>query len=77
MTEQTMTEYRMELASIKTKLGFNTLQGENQDKETLVGGVLKLARKGEHNPRKVKQDDSPHFSTRDPLSDVLLAVLHR
>ena len=77
MNEQTMTEYRMELATIKTKLGFNTLQGENQDKETLVGGVLKLARKGEHNPRKVKQDDSPHFSTRDPLSDVLLAVLHR
>ena len=77
MTEQTMTEYRMELASIKTKLGFNTLQGENQDKETLVGGVLQLARKGEHNPRKVKADDSPHFSTRDPLSDVLLAVLHR
>ena len=26
----------MELANIKTKLGFNTLQGENQDKETLV-----------------------------------------
>ena len=77
MTEQTMTENRMELASIKTKLGFNTLQGENQDKETLVGGVLKLARKGEHNPRKVRADDSPHFSTRDPLSDVLLAVLHR
>ena len=77
MTEQTMTEYRMELASIKTKLGFNTLQGENQDRETLVGGVLQLARKGEHNPRKVKSDDSPHFSTRDPLSDVLLAVLHR
>ena len=77
MNEQTMTEYRMELASIKTKLGFNTLQGENQDKESLVGGVLKLARSGEHGPRKVKQDDSPHFSTRDPLSDVLLAVLHR
>jgi hypothetical protein len=77
MTEQTMTEYRMELATIKTQLGFNTLQGENQDKESLVGGVLKLARSGEHNPRKVKADDSPHFSTRDPLSDVLLAVLHR
>ena len=77
MIEQTMTEYRMELASIKTQLGFNTLQGENQDKESLVGGVLKLARTGEHSPRKVKQDDSPHFSTRDPLSDVLLAVLHR
>ena len=77
MTEQTMTEYRIELAAIKTQLGFNTLQGENQDRETLVGGVLKLARKGEHNPRKVKADDSPHFSTRDPLSDVLLAVLHR
>ena len=77
MTEQTMTEYRIELAAIKTQLGFNTLQGENQDRESLVGGVLKLARKGEHNPRKVKADDSPHFSTRDPLSDVLLAVLHR
>ena len=77
MTEQTMTEYRIELAGIKKTLGFDTLQGENQDKETLVGGVLKLARKGEHNPRKVKADDSPHFSTRDPLSDVLLAVLHR
>ena len=77
MIEQTMTEYRMELASIKTQLGFNTLQGENQDKESLVGGVLKLARTGEHSPRKVKQDDSPHFSTQDPLSDVLLAVLHR
>ena len=77
MTEQTMTEYRIELAAIKTQLGFNTLQGENQDRETLVGGVLQLARKGEHNPRKVKADDSPHFSTRDPLSDVLLAVLHR
>ena len=77
MVEQTMTEYRIELAGIKKTLGFDTLQGENQDKETLVGGVLKLARKGEHNPRKVKEDDSPHFSTRDPLSDVLLAVLHR
>ena len=77
MVEQTMTEYRMELAAIKTQLGFNTLQGENQDRESLVGGVLQLARSGEHQPRKVKSDDSPHFSTRDPLSDVLLAVLHR
>ena len=77
MTEQTMTEYRIELAGIKKTLGFDTLQGENQDKESLVGGVLQLARSGEHNPRKVKADDSPHFSTRDPLSDVLLAVLHR
>lgn len=77
MTEQTMTEYRIELAAIKTQLGFNTLQGENQDRESLVGGVLQLARSGEHQPRKVKSDDSPHFSTRDPLSDVLLAVLHR
>ena len=77
MTEQTMTEYRLELAGIKKTLGFDTLQGENQDKESLVGGVLKLARSGEHNPRKVKADDSHHFRTRDPLSDVLLAVLHR
>ena len=77
MTEQTMTKYRIEIAEIKKTLGFDTLQGENQDKESLVGGVLKLARSGEHNPRKVKADDSPHFSTRDPLSDVLLAVLHR
>ena len=77
MNEQTMTEYRMELAAIKTKLGVASLQGENQDRESLVGGVLQLARKGEHSPRKVKADDSPHFSTRDPLSDVLLAVLHR
>ena len=77
MTEQTMTEYRIELAGIKKTLGFDTLQGENQDRESLVGGVLQLARKGEHSPRKVKADDSPHFSTRDPLSDVLLAVLHR
>ncbi len=45
MNEQTMTEYRMELASIKTKLGVASLQGENQDRETLVGGVLQLARK--------------------------------
>ena len=52
-------------------------KGENQDRESLVGGVLQLARSGEHQPRKVKSDDSPHFSTRDPLSDVLLAVLHR
>ncbi len=77
MTEQTMTEYRIELAAIKTQLGFNTLQGENQDRESLVGGVLHLARSGVHQPRKVKSADSPHFSTRDPLSDVLLAVLHR
>ena len=77
MIEQTMTEYRLELAGIKKTLGFDTLQGENQDKANLVGGVLKLARSGEYGPRKVKSDDSPHFSTRDPLSDVLLAVLHR
>ena len=77
MTEQTMTEYRLELAGIKKTLGFDTLQGENQDKGTLVEGVLKLARSGEHGPRKVKADDCPQFSTRDPLSAVLLAVLHR
>jgi len=77
MQEQTLTEYRTELAGIKRVLGFDTLAGQNQDKTTLVEGVLRLARSGEHNRRKVKADDSPHFSTRDPLSDVLLAVLHR
>ena len=77
MIEQTMTEYRGELAGIKKLLGFDTLKGKNQNKSTLVEGVLRLARSGEHRPRKVQQDDSPHFGTRDPLADVLLAVLHR
>ena len=77
MNEQTMKEYREELAGIKKILGFDTLQGKNQDRSTLIEGALKLARSGEYNPRKVKQDDSPHFGTRDPLADVLLAVLHR
>ena len=77
MYEQTMTEYREELAGIKKLLGFDTLQGKNQDKSTLIEGVLTLARSGEHRPRKVEQDDSPHFGTRDPLADTLLAVLHR
>jgi hypothetical protein len=77
MIEQTMKEYREELVGVKKLLGFDTLQGKNQDKSTLIEGVLRLARSGEYNPRKVQQDDSPHFGTRDPLADTLLAVLHR
>tara|TARA_B100000029_G_scaffold299576_1_gene292522 strand:+ start:2597 stop:2830 length:234 start_codon:yes stop_codon:yes gene_type:complete len=77
MIEQTLTEYRMELADIKKTLGFDTLLGENQSKASLVEGVLVMARSGKHPARKVRQDDGPQFSTRDPLADVLLAVLHR
>lgn len=77
MNMQTMEEYRQELASLKKDLGWDVLNPEGKDREDLVRGVLQMARGGRGAPRKVRGDDDPRFTTRDPLADVLLAVLHR
>jgi|TARA_R110000824_G_scaffold189403_1_gene370861 hypothetical protein len=77
MYDQSLTEYRQILSDIKTDLGWNKLQPEDKNQEDLVRGILLLARKGSYPQRKVMSDEGPQFMTRDPLADVLLAILNR
>ena len=77
MTDQTLEEYRKELIKIKVKLGFEALDPSGPDREQLVLNALGMARIGMHPPRAVRTGDGPHYETRDPLADAVLAVLHR
>ena len=77
MRDQSMEEYRKELADVKAELGYGELDPGHDAREDLIRKALSVARSGKHGPRKVLTGDGPHYETRDPLADAMLAVLHR
>jgi hypothetical protein len=77
MRDQTIDEYRKELADVKAALGYGELDPGHDAREGLIRNAIEMARAGKHLPRKVKTGDGPHYESRDPVADAMLAVLHR
>ena len=77
MRDQTIDEYRKELADVKAELGYSELDPGHDAREGLIRSALEMARAGKHGQRKVLTGDGPHYESRDPLADAMLSILHR